>query len=118
MLRFVADHAPITVGEAAQQFGLPHGLARTTILTMMERLRKKGHLSRRKSGGVFVYRSALDGPRVMSRAVAQFIERSLRGSVSPFAAYLTERGEVSPAELRELKSAIRALKPDRREESR
>ena len=85
---------------------------------MMERLRKKGHLTRRKSGGVYLYRSALDGPGVMSRAVGQFIDRALRGSVSPIAAYLTERGEVSQEELRELERAVRALKAGRKEESR
>src|SRR5689334_16417661 len=102
ILRYVAEHGPVGVGRVAEAFAAEQGLARSTVLTMMERLRKKGHLSRRKSGGVYVYRSALDGPGVMSRAVGQFIDRALRGSVSPIAAYLTERGEVSQAELREL----------------
>ncbi len=53
LLRYVTDHAPITVREVAEQFGETHGLARTTILTMMERLRKKNFLTRRKDGGAF-----------------------------------------------------------------
>ena len=117
ILRYVADHGPVGVGPVAEAFAAEQGLARSTVLTMMERLRKKGHLSRRKSGGVYVYRSALDGAGVMSRAVGQFIERALRGSVSPIAAYLTERGEVSEDELRELQRAVRALKSARKEES-
>jgi predicted transcriptional regulator len=115
LLRYVAEHGPIGVGRVAEAFAAEQGLARSTVLTMMERLRKKGHLSRRKSGGVFVYRSVLDGSGVMSRAVGQFIERALRGSVSPIAAYLTERGEVSEDELRELQRAVRALKTTRKE---
>jgi predicted transcriptional regulator len=117
ILRYVAEHGPVAVGRVAEAFAAERGLARSTVLTMMERLRRKGHLSRRKSGGVYVYRSALDAPGVMSRAVGQFIERALRGSVSPIAAYLTERGEVSPAELRELERAVRALKPTPREDA-
>ena len=118
ILRYVAEHGPVAVGRVAEAFAAEQGLARSTVLTMMERLRKKGHLTRRKSGGVYLYRSALDGPGVMSRAVGQFIDRALRGSVSPIAAYLTERGEVSVDELKELERAVRALKAGRREESR
>src|SRR3989442_2608354 len=117
ILRYVAEHGPIGAGRVAEAFATDPGLARSTVLTVLERLRKKGHLSRRKSSGVYVYSSALDGPGVMSRAVGQFIDRALRGSVSPIAAYLTERGEVTEDELRELQRAVRALKPVRKEES-
>ncbi len=44
VLRWVAEHGPVTVGEVAEKFGEPQGLARSTILTVMERLRGKGHL--------------------------------------------------------------------------
>src|SRR5262245_27639796 len=116
VLRFVAEHGPISVGRVAEGFGAELGLARSTVLTVMERLRKKGHLSRRRSGGVFLYASALDRPSVLSRAVGQFIDRALQGSVSPIAAYLTERGEVSDEELRELERAVRALRPKKEAE--
>ena len=53
LLRFVTENAPITVGEMAKVYGSPRGLARTTILTVMERLRTKGYLSRKKVEGVF-----------------------------------------------------------------
>ena len=45
--------SPPTVGEVAERFGEAQGLARSTILTVMERLRKKGHLTRGKVEGVF-----------------------------------------------------------------
>ena len=37
VLRYVAEHGPVTVGEVAERFGEPQGLARSTILTVMER---------------------------------------------------------------------------------
>ncbi|HZM63357.1 MAG TPA: BlaI/MecI/CopY family transcriptional regulator, partial [Vicinamibacterales bacterium] len=55
LLRFVAEAGHATAGEAAERFGQPRGLARSTVLTMMERLRKKGHLTRRQQGGVYHY---------------------------------------------------------------
>jgi len=50
---------------------------------------------------------------VLRRAVGQFVERSLAGSVSPFVAYLAERGTVSAGELRELERLVAKLKPAR-----
>lgn len=108
-LVYVAQHGPFTAAQACEGFGAPRGLARTTVLTVLERLRRKGHLGRRREGGVFVYR-ALGAPgEVMRRSVGQFVERALGGSLSPFAAYLSDRAEVSDDELRELRRAVEAL---------
>lgn len=110
LLRHIAEHGPLSVGQVAETFGADHGLARSTVLTVMERLRAKGHLGRRRAGGVYVYTSTLDTARVLTGAVGQFIDRALQGSVSPIAAYLTERREISDEELRELQQAVDALK--------
>jgi len=55
LLRDVAETGPSTVGEVAERFGEPRGLARSTVLTMMERLRQKGHLEREQVEGVYRY---------------------------------------------------------------
>jgi predicted transcriptional regulator len=41
LLTWLAERPAITVGEVAEQYGAARGLARSTVLTMMERLRKK-----------------------------------------------------------------------------
>jgi predicted transcriptional regulator len=53
--RFIADHAPVTGRAVVEQFGRERGLARTTVLTVIERLRQKGYLTRRHREGVFHY---------------------------------------------------------------
>ncbi len=55
LLRDIAETGPSTVGEVAERFGEPRGLARSTVLTMMERLRQKGHLEREQVEGVYRY---------------------------------------------------------------
>ncbi len=108
LLRYVTDHAPITVREVADQFGETQGLARTTILTMMERLRKKNYLTRRKDQGAFQYLPVVAKTELMQTLVQDFVEKTLGGSLSPFVAYLTESKGLSEREMGELRKLVAA----------
>jgi predicted transcriptional regulator len=109
LLRYVSDHAPLTVRAAAEQFGEPRGLARTTILTVMERLRKKNYLERRKNGGSFEYTPSVAKTDVLRGLVETFVEKTLAGSLTPFVAYLAEAKGVSPAEMDALRALVREM---------
>lgn len=110
LLRYVAEHGPISVGEAAEQFGAPRGLARSTVLTVMERLRKKRRLTRKRSGGVYLYASIETPDDLLHGVVRAFVDTALSGSVSPFVNYLTESGRLSDAELAELEQLVAKLR--------
>ena len=110
VLRWVAEHGPATVGEVAERFGEPQGLARSTILTVMERLRGKGHLTRHKVGGVYQYSSSVPLAELLRGVVGDFVQKSLAGSLSPFATWLSQADEVSDEELRQLEDAVARLK--------
>lgn len=109
LLRYIAERGDASVGEAAEEFGAPRGLARSTVMTMMDRLRKKGHLERRRQGGVYRYASPASTREVLHDVVASFVEGTLGGSVSPFVAYLADSGEVSESELAELEALVESL---------
>ncbi len=115
LLRFLAERGPVSVGDAAEEYGAPRDLARSTVLTMMERLRAKGHLEREVDGGVFRYRTAQPAAELMRGLVGQFVDRALGGSVSPFVSYLAEKGEVSASELSELERLVEQLQEKRRD---
>ena len=110
LLRWVAERGPVTVGEAHEEYGQPRELARTTIQTMLERLRGKGRLERRRAGGVYRYDSPLSAVEVLRREVGAFVERSLDGSLGPVVAYLAEREEVDEEELSELERIVERLR--------
>lgn len=116
LLRHIADRGTATVGEAADQFGAARGLARSTVLTMMERLRVKGHLGRRMVDGVYRYRARASSAELLKGAVQRFVERNLEGSVAPFLAYLSDAGRLSDEELKELQDLVQRLSADRRKE--
>ncbi len=116
LLRHIADHGHVTVGEAADAFGAPRGLARSTVLTMMERLRGKGHLARRMVDGVYRYRARVSSAELLKGAVQRFVERNLDGSVSPFLAYLSEADHLTDDELQELQAIVARLHAGRRKD--
>jgi len=114
LLKHVADSGGATVGEVAEVFGTERGLARSTVLTMMERLRKKGQLVRRLDQGVYRYRARATSAELMQGVVQRFVERNLGGSVSPFLAYLSDANELSDDELAELTDLVSRLKTSRK----
>src|SRR5579863_3519684 len=109
LLHYVAERGGATVGQAAEGFGVPRGLARSTILTMMERLRRKGYVKRRRVEGVFRYASVAKTEELLHSAVASFVATTLEGSVSPFVTYLAARAELSAEDLSELEQLVARL---------
>ena len=116
ILRYVAEHAPISVGEVAATFGETHKLARTTVLTVMERLRQKGYVARIKEEGIFRYRPQSEAADVMRDVVRDFVQNRLAGSLTPFVAYLAEAENLTDEELNVLRRIVDAL-PNRKVEA-
>ena len=116
LLRHIADRGAVSVAEAVEQFGTERGLARSTVLTMMERLRKKGHLGRRLVDGLYRYRARTSSANLLKGAVRHFVEGKLNGSVAPFLAYLSETRDVSDEQLRELEAIVARLNAGKRKE--
>jgi predicted transcriptional regulator len=109
ILRYVLDRHPVTVRDVAEHAAETTGHARTTVLTVMERLRKKGYLGRRKVGGVFQYRPKLRKGELLEHLIGDFVDRVLGGSVSPFVAYLAQSSDLADEELAHLKQLVREL---------
>ncbi|MEZ6069003.1 MAG: BlaI/MecI/CopY family transcriptional regulator [Pirellulales bacterium] len=109
VLRYIHDHAPATVRQVADHFSRTTGHARTTVLTVMERLRRKGYLSRRKVSGVNQYWPKVSKAEMLRGLVGGFVDEMLDGSVSPFVAYLSEADDLSDDEIRELRRLVQQL---------
>jgi len=114
ILRYLGENAPIRVGDVAEHFAKTSGQARTTILTIMERLRKKGYLTRKRIKGIFHYSPKIPQHDLLRGLVKRFVDTTLAGSVSPFVAYLSESGPVSDKDLEQLKKLIRDLEQVRK----
>ncbi len=109
ILRYIADHHHASVRDVAEHLSATKGQVRTTALNVMERLRQKGYLRRRKIDGVFHYSPSVPTAELLRSLVREFVQRTLGGSVSPFVAYLTHEGKLSEEELIELRELVKEL---------
>jgi predicted transcriptional regulator len=109
VLGYVAEQEGATVREVATHFAETSGHARTTLLTVMERLRAKGYLKRRKVDGVHRYTPTVDHEKVLARMVSEFVDDVLGGSVSPFVAYFSKSSHLSEAEARKLEDLLKRI---------
>ena len=110
VLRFVTERGGVTVGEAAEGFGGPQVLTRSTVVTVMERLRAKGYLTRSKrDDGIFQYRAAQPQEEILGGVVARFIEKTLGGRMTAFSAYFTRSERLNAEEKIELRRLLEKL---------
>ena len=77
-----------TVREIRDRLAVRRPRAYTTIMTIMDRLARKGVVERRKSGRAYTYRPNLSADAARSQALAQVIENFFAGSKEDLLAHL------------------------------
>ena len=97
------------MGEVAEHVAQTTGQARTTVLTIMERLRRKGYLTPKRMRRRLPLFPEDTQVRFSSRLGEEFVDTTLGGSVSPFVAFLSEGGPISESDLDSLKRFVREM---------
>ncbi len=85
------------VSEVQQALAPEKALAYTTVMTLLERLLRKGNVSRRKSGRAFVYSPAVTRETLRRVAVRQLTETFFDGSETALLRYLETNGGPPPS---------------------
>jgi len=101
------DHAPRTGREAAEYMTRSQGWSRSTTLTLLRRMTAKGFISCREENGVHVYSPMLARSEAAVRETDSFLNRVYRGSISTLLSNLTQRQNLTQAEIDELYDIIR-----------
>lgn len=89
--------------------GRPRGLAYTTVLTVLQRLYRKGLVSRRGEGKAHVYSAALSRDQFSERR-GEFLAGAMIGLGSAgLSAFLTEAQRLDPAFMDKLRGQLEEL---------
>lgn len=91
-----------------ERLGVPAGHVYTTTAKVVDRLREKGLVTRRREGSAFVYAPAVEHSTVEKARARLLVNRFLGpGPHAPVAALVEAVGEIDPGLLEELERAIR-----------
>ncbi|MCS6951645.1 MAG: BlaI/MecI/CopY family transcriptional regulator [Bryobacterales bacterium] len=88
-----------TVKEVQAALNPTRTLAYTTVMTLLDRLARKGAVARRKAGRAFIYSANLDADVVRRAAVQELVDCLFGGSQEQLVAFLTRAPVAQPATL-------------------
>ena len=86
-----------SVKDVREDLAASRGLAYTTVMTLLDRLTRKGAAARRKVGRQFLYSAVLPREVVRRLAVKELVDGLFDGSEANLAAVLRGRVEAPPA---------------------
>ena len=96
-----------TVRQVHERLNQQRPLAYTTVMTMMNILEEKGHLTRHKQGRAFRYQPVRPKSQVISGMVDDFVGRVFEGSATPLILSLVKDKKISKKDLEEIARMIR-----------
>ena len=96
-----------TVREVHERLNQRRTLAYTTVMTMMNILEEKGHLTRHKQGRAYRYEPVRPKSQVISGMVDDFVGKVFEGSARPLVLGLVKERKLSKKDLEEIARMIR-----------
>ncbi|GMV93390.1 MAG: hypothetical protein AMXMBFR82_31680 [Candidatus Hydrogenedentota bacterium] len=112
VLNAVWERPGSTVREIAEVMAGRRSIARTTVLTVMQRLHAKKFLKRTKVRGVFRYSATGEQTKVVSDLIGHFVQKVLGGSPAPFLAYLADAKNLTEDQIDQLRNIVEELERD------
>ena len=110
VLSVLWDKGSATVREVHDK--LPDGKIRayTTVLTVMQKLEKKGLVTKETEGTAHVYSPTQSQEATVRPLLRDLVQNIFRGKVSTVVQHLLEDEQISDAELKEIRTLIRRHK--------
>jgi BlaI family penicillinase repressor len=107
VLKVLWDHGPLAVREVAARLAA-HGQewARSTVITLLQRLEKKGYVASDKSKFAFVFRAVRSREDVMRARMNDLAGELCDGDALPLVLAFAEQHRFSPAELARFRQMI------------
>lgn len=106
VMQVVWQHDEITVSDVWQAISEKRTIARNTVLTVLDRLEKRGWLQKRMVGNVQLYRAAVSEKATLTQAVQRLVNTFFSGSSDALMMTLLEGRGVSPQEAQRIRQQI------------
>lgn len=106
IMRVLWTHGESTVSDVHRSLEPSHGLAPTTIATMLKKMEGKGVVEHRTEGRRFIYRASVSEASVTRSMVADLKERLFDGSAAALVSHLLRSHDVDDDELAALRRQL------------
>jgi predicted transcriptional regulator len=114
VLKVLWDHGPLAVREVAARLAeAGHEWARSTVITLLQRLEKKGYVASDKSKFAFIFRPVLSREDVMRARMNDLAGELCDGNALPLVLAFAERHRFSAVELARFRQMIEDLEARR-----
>lgn len=101
---------PVSVRDVLDELSRDRSIAYTTVMTVMDKLHKKGWLNRQRTGRAFEY----EATRGREAYTARLMRDALSTSNNQAAAFVHFLSELTPEESAALRSALQVVPPEQR----
>lgn len=110
VLRVLWDEGPVGVRQVHERL-TASGLdwSRSTVITLLQRLEKKGYVASDKSGFAFVFRAEVSREELVRQRMDELADDLCDGQWGPLLLAFTERQKLKPKEIAELQQLIDKL---------
>lgn len=101
--------SPRSAEEVIAALADPNGWAEATVKTLLNRLLNKGAIEAEKDGRRYLYSPVLRRDAWVQQQSEGLLARLFGGRVAPLVAHFSERGQLSAADVAELKRLVAEL---------
>ena len=114
VLKILWDHGPGTVREIQELLaGEGQEWTRSTVITLLQRLEKKGYAASDKSGFAFVFRAAVSLEDVLHQRLEQLTQELSAGDPAPLVLAFAERHRFTEEEIQRFRKMIDQMEAKR-----
>lgn len=106
IVRVLWNRKEASAAEVQAALDLDRGLALTTISTLLTRLEKRGIVTHRAEGRLFLYRAAVSEADVRRSMLGSLMESVFRGDPTEVVSQLLSAKELSPGDLDRIRSLV------------
>jgi predicted transcriptional regulator len=106
IMQVVWDRGETTVSDVWDVLARRRPVVRNTVLTLMDRLEKKGWLQRRADGKAHYYRATVPRAATLGQLVHRLVDAAFAGSADALVLALIEGRGVSDEEARRIRQLI------------
>ncbi len=104
------DRGEATVTDVWQDLAAERDIARNTVLTVIDRLSKRGWLSKRSVGNTHLFAPTVPRRKALGRVVERLVESTFSGSVDRLVTALLDGRGISDDEAARIRKLINAAK--------